>query len=333
MAKSNVTQEIASKVGVTHMESMVSSESFNRSNYAGGQRANFVSRSRTTGMLLLSTFLLLFFTSCRDDENVVNNKEAIMPAFNNSQEFCPSNPDNPYDIWGFLHNEALDYFYEHRTYAGNYFAEYKAEALSLIVDYYSIANPDNITGSIANKRDYYYALEVSNYNTRYEKKFSSSLAKTLSDKLITNFRLSLEGELSPNAIEPTINTIRNWEANLLKTINQNPNAMSVDDIKKLWIQSSNLRYSFFYWSNDMANPNGILNSELQFEFVFEDCPDDEPIMSLFSKGLWDSIVKAGVVAIFDLGGPWSSAAATILIAANEYDSRCGTCCCCTGTCK
>jgi len=33
---------------------------FNRSNYAGGQRTNFVTRSRTTRILLLSTFLLLF---------------------------------------------------------------------------------------------------------------------------------------------------------------------------------------------------------------------------------------------------------------------------------
>jgi len=100
MAQLNVTQEIASKIGVTHTESMVSSEPFNRSNYAGGQRANFVSRSRTTGMLLLSTFLLLFFTSCRDEENIVESRETIIPMTNSELTITP------YCV-GYYHNLAM----------------------------------------------------------------------------------------------------------------------------------------------------------------------------------------------------------------------------------
>ncbi|MDR0926752.1 MAG: hypothetical protein LBO69_03165 [Ignavibacteria bacterium] len=37
------------------------------------------------------------------------------------------NSNNPYDNYGLLHNQALDYFFENRIYSGTSFASYIGE--------------------------------------------------------------------------------------------------------------------------------------------------------------------------------------------------------------
>jgi len=222
--------------------------------------------NRNFKKIMLLFVCVLILGACTNEDGIQNpnseNNYKSMSLLSSNGNVA--NPANPYDVYGYLHNEALDYFFQNRSIGVMSFESYKTEAFSLVADFYTIANPDNIVGSIQDKKAYYYEFETSNYNTPYESRFTSSLAKSLSDDLIFNRIFdNSPNEFLPNTIAPMINSIKQWEARLNNTIQQNPGAIPAEDIKKLFIQSAYLRYSTFYWANDNANPNGILHGNYQ----------------------------------------------------------------------
>ena len=250
----------------------------NRSNYAGDQRANFAMRSPTTRMLLLSTFLLLFFTSCKDDGNIVDNSQVVRPSVGNL-ELCPSNPDNPYDDYGFHHNAAIDYYLENRTYFGTSFAILRENMYEVIAEYYQ-------------------QTEMSNYYKTSNAGLSTPLAIRLYDSLYSNtfLKYSNVSNINLEIITDIINTTMVWEANLINFILENPEAMPQNDVKVLLTASSTLRYSTFYWYNDFNKPDGILRGKAFGNIDFQLDKDGVPIEPEEIRGIWGWVAAIVIFA-------------------------------------
>ncbi len=104
----------------------------------------------------------------------------------------------------------------------------------------------------------------------------------------------------PNTIAPIINSVMSWENKLLTVIEAED--ISFNDQKALWIQSSIMRHSAFYWASDNANPSGIIHGSSQnldriedFPYDTEGNPLEPPVLRPFLGKLIMGIVIACLV--------------------------------------
>lgn len=185
-----------------------------------------------------------------------------------------------------------------------YFEDFKEEAFDLIATFYANTdiNPDDIGGGFEMRKNYYRDLEISRYYSPEGLIFSSEKAQELSDELFQNSILNYEGTFMPDTIAPIISSVTDWERKLLTVIEAGD--IPFNDQKALWIQSSIMRHSAFYWASDNANPDGIIHGSSQNLDRIEDFPFDgegdplEPpaIRPFLGKLIWGVIIGCAMDA-------------------------------------
>ena len=154
--------------------------------------------------LICATAIIIFFTSCKEEEPENLDKSIFYPASYSFADYSTIvNPNNPYDNYGLLHNEAIDYFYLKRKYSGDSFDSYIQEAIDLASIFYAQKNPDGINGNFESLKNYYSELLQLEYSTPYGEKFDSSFATKLSKDFLeeclfdtSKTQLSLEAIVS-----------------------------------------------------------------------------------------------------------------------------------------
>ena len=251
--------------------------------------ADATSNQRGVILFTKTVFLLLFvfvLSACKEDGSVVNNNNSLSYSSIGVSGVCPSNPDNPYDIYGVLHNEGLDYIINNKTYDGNSLDTLVLEIIDNLADFMLLNDPE---GKYRTKQE--YIDEMSPFVN-----FSGSIPMSAFCRAlyIQLFDISENTNNKINVIR-SINDIKIWETNLLNTINANPGFLSELEVKGLLITSSIARHSAVYWLDVSMQGGGLWNFDTH---NFDENEEEGEIFEIFGRiarffqAHWQSITVA-----------------------------------------
>ena len=164
-----------------------------------------------------------------------------IPASIFMPQLDPSNPANPYDIWGKTHNDIILNFLNNSTYQGSNFDTFKMEYYSLRLDYLISNNPYNVSNTEYDSLNQ-YSLHPFIDTNRYHHYYIDSL-------VILIYRIDMEGNIG---INNDLIPIRLLEATII-----NDNNIDSATKKMLLIRTSIARYSAALWYEQFHNTNSV----------------------------------------------------------------------------
>jgi len=221
-------------------------------------------------VILLIGFIL---SSCvKNDIQEYSYKNQFGPDFY-------TNPNNPYDYVGQIHNNLIEYYNDHRIYNGTNFDSLIYEMVDLMSDYLVAINPDSIEFNV--KQYYFNGINNEVYsflNGRTNKNIIESVGTNDYFKEKACELQTFVGFASDNGYNNSqiVDSIKIYENNIIN----DPN-LSQTEKYQLLSQSSIARHSLKLWSSYLYDPNSSwnlypINSRLPSQY-------EEPVFGIFGK--------------------------------------------------
>jgi hypothetical protein len=223
--------------------------------------------------------LMTVFTSCRDDENNISSVGEIKTM---GESIDPSNPNNPYDIYGKVHNGIILNFLENSEYSGNDLDSFLLEYGVLRLEYLVATNPYNLS-----------TMEYTNLNQEamesvfvnsdiYSHQYLDSV-----DYILTHYT---GANLTTSSIVSLILQIKQLEDTILV-------AIDLDSVikKEVLIRTSIARHSLCLWFEQFNSENSLFISYYQDNAELSDTlNDNQPQMYVNWRDLYGGIGWRGL---------------------------------------